>query len=93
LIGIYIYGSAILGGLHINSDVDILVIINQDLTGATRNETYNLFTSIDKIHFNIYSFIEEVLEWKNFYILVALKTIDIPSLSLLNKFLSMDNYL
>lgn len=38
LIGIYLYGSAILGGLHINSDVDILVIINQDLTEATRNE-------------------------------------------------------
>lgn len=38
LIGIYLYGSAILGGLHINSDVDILVIINQDLTKATRNE-------------------------------------------------------
>lgn len=38
LIGIYLYGSAILGGLHINSDVDILVIINQDLTEAIRNE-------------------------------------------------------
>ena len=38
LIGIYLYGSAILGGLHINSDVDILVISNQDLTDATRNE-------------------------------------------------------
>lgn len=38
LIGIYLYGSAILGGLHINSDVDILVIINQELTEATRNE-------------------------------------------------------
>lgn len=38
LIGIYLYGSAILGGLHINSDVDILVIVNQDLTEATRNE-------------------------------------------------------
>jgi len=34
LIGIYIYGSAILGGLHINCDVDILVIINQ----VTRNK-------------------------------------------------------
>lgn len=38
IIGIYLYGSAILGGLHINSDVDILVIVNQDLTEATRNE-------------------------------------------------------
>ncbi|EXG85945.1 nucleotidyltransferase family protein [Clostridium sp. ASBs410] len=38
IIGIYLYGSAILGGLHINSDVDILVIINQDLTEATRND-------------------------------------------------------
>jgi len=38
IIGIYLYGSAILGGLHINSDVDILVIVNQDLTEATSNE-------------------------------------------------------
>ncbi len=38
IIGIYLYGSAILGGLHINSDVDILVIVNQDLTEAKRNE-------------------------------------------------------
>jgi aminoglycoside 9-adenylyltransferase len=38
LIGIYIYGSAKLGGLHINCDVDILVIINLDLTEATRNK-------------------------------------------------------
>jgi len=38
LIGIYLYGSAILGGLHINSDVDILVISNQDLSEATRSE-------------------------------------------------------
>jgi len=32
-----------------------------------------------------------VLEWKNLYIPAALKTIDIPSLYLLNRFLSMDN--
>lgn len=38
LMGIYLYGSAILGGLHINSDVDILVISNQDMSEATRNE-------------------------------------------------------
>lgn len=38
VIGIYLYGSAIHGGLHINSDVDILVISNQDLSEATRNE-------------------------------------------------------
>ena len=37
LIGIYLYGSAILGGLHINSDVDILVISNQNLSDADRN--------------------------------------------------------
>lgn len=41
IIGIYLYGSAILGGLHINSDVDILVIVNQDLTEETRNELTN----------------------------------------------------
>lgn len=36
VIGIYLYGSAILGGLHINSDIDILVIVNQNLSEETR---------------------------------------------------------
>lgn len=38
LIGIYLYGSAIHGGLNINSDIDILVISNQGLSKTTRNE-------------------------------------------------------
>lgn len=38
LIGIYLYGSAILGGLHIDSDIDILVIINEHMSEATRSE-------------------------------------------------------
>lgn len=37
-IGIYLYGSAILGGLHNNSDVDILVIINGPMSEAMRSE-------------------------------------------------------
>lgn len=38
LIGIYLYGSAILGDLHIDSDVDILVIINGHMSEAMRSE-------------------------------------------------------
>jgi len=38
LIGVYLYGSAILGNLQINSDVDVLVIINHDLSDADRKE-------------------------------------------------------
>lgn len=32
LIGVYLYGSAVMGGLRMNSDVDILVITNQSLS-------------------------------------------------------------
>lgn len=38
LIGIYLYGSAILGGLHPNSDVDVLLITNHEMPGEIRNE-------------------------------------------------------
>lgn len=38
LIGIYLYGSAILGGLHVNSDVDILVLCKQSLSEEIRGE-------------------------------------------------------
>ncbi|MGL5675447.1 MAG: nucleotidyltransferase domain-containing protein [Cellulosilyticaceae bacterium] len=43
LIGIYLYGSAILGGLHVNSDVDILALCKESLSEAIRGElTKNL---------------------------------------------------
>ena len=38
LIGVYLYGSAILGGLHTDSDVDILIIINGHMSEALRSE-------------------------------------------------------
>lgn len=41
LVGIYLYGSAVMGGLRINSDVDILVITNQSLSEKTRRNLTN----------------------------------------------------
>lgn len=38
LVGIYLYGSAVMGGLRINSDVDILVVINRSLSERTRRD-------------------------------------------------------
>jgi streptomycin 3"-adenylyltransferase len=38
LIGVYLYGSAVTGGLRINSDIDILVITNQSLSKSTRKD-------------------------------------------------------
>ena len=38
LIGVYLYGSAVMGGLRINSDVDILVVINRSLSERTRRD-------------------------------------------------------
>lgn len=38
ILGIYLYGSAILGGLHVNSDIDILIISNRELTGEERRK-------------------------------------------------------
>jgi len=35
-VGVYLYGSAVMGGLRVNSDVDVLVIVNNDLTDAER---------------------------------------------------------
>lgn len=41
LIGIYLYGSAVMGGLRINSDIDILVITNQSLPEKIRRDLTN----------------------------------------------------
>ena len=40
LIGVYLYGSAVMGGLRMNSDVDILVITNQSLSEKNSKESY-----------------------------------------------------
>ena len=38
LVGVYLYGSAVTGGLRVKSDVDILVITNRGLSERTRRE-------------------------------------------------------
>ena len=38
LVGVYLYGSAVTGGLRPNSDVDILVLTNCGLSVATRSK-------------------------------------------------------
>ncbi|HCX48485.1 MAG TPA: adenylyltransferase [Bacillus sp. (in: Bacteria)] len=38
LVGVYLYGSAVMGGLRINSDVDILVVTNHSLSERTRRD-------------------------------------------------------
>ena len=35
LIGVYLYGSAVMGGLRVNSDVDILVVTDSSLSKQT----------------------------------------------------------
>ncbi|WP_186327658.1 nucleotidyltransferase domain-containing protein, partial [Paenibacillus sp. Y412MC10] len=32
MVGVYLFGSAVTSGLRINSDVDVLVVVNQSLT-------------------------------------------------------------
>ncbi len=41
LVGVYLYGSAVMGGLRINSDVDILVVTNHGLSEKTRRNLTN----------------------------------------------------
>ncbi len=41
LVGVYLYGSAVMGGLRINSDIDILVVTNQGLSEGTRKDLTN----------------------------------------------------
>ncbi len=38
LVGVYLYGSAVMGGLRVDSDVDILVLTNSSLSESTRSE-------------------------------------------------------
>ncbi|MGL5677702.1 MAG: aminoglycoside adenylyltransferase family protein [Cellulosilyticaceae bacterium] len=38
LIGIYLYGSSVLGGLHVNSDVDILALCKESLSEEIRGK-------------------------------------------------------
>ncbi len=38
LVGVYLYGSAVTGGLRVKSDVDILVLTNCGLSVATRSK-------------------------------------------------------
>ena len=38
VVGIYLFGSAVIGGLRMNSDVDVLVVVNQSLTKETRRK-------------------------------------------------------
>lgn len=50
LVGVYLYGSAVMEGLRINSDVDILVVTNHSLSERTRRElTDRLMTISGKI--------------------------------------------
>lgn len=45
ILGIYLYGSATVGGLHPDSDIDILIIITQDMSDHIRdNLTKQLLT-------------------------------------------------
>jgi streptomycin 3"-adenylyltransferase len=46
LLGVYLYGSSILGGLHKYSDIDIFVVINR---ASTREEKAKLATALLKI--------------------------------------------
>lgn len=38
LLGVYLYGSAVLGGLQVNSDVDLLLMVKDPLTAQQRNQ-------------------------------------------------------
>ncbi|SDI80017.1 aminoglycoside nucleotidyltransferase ANT(9) [Natribacillus halophilus] len=38
VVGVYLFGSAVIGGLRINSDVDVLVLVNRPLSEATRKK-------------------------------------------------------
>jgi len=38
IVGVYLFGSAVTSGLRINSDVDVLVVVNQSLTEGSRRK-------------------------------------------------------
>lgn len=50
IIGVYLFGSAVKGGLRINSDVDVLVFVSHSLSQVTRKKlTYRLMLISGKI--------------------------------------------
>ena len=50
IVGVYLFGSAVNGGLRINSDVDVLVVVNHSLPQLTRKKlTERLMTISGKI--------------------------------------------
>ena len=50
IVGVFLFGSAVNGGLHINSDVDILVVVNHSLPeGTLKKLTDKLMTISGKI--------------------------------------------
>ena len=46
VVGVYLFGSAVEGGLRIHSDVDVLVIVNQRLTEINRRKLVTRFMTI-----------------------------------------------
>lgn len=38
VVGVYLFGSAVVGGLRVNSDVDVLAVVNRGLSESTRRE-------------------------------------------------------
>lgn len=50
IVGVYLFGSAVNGGLRINSDVDVLVVVNHSFLEVTRKRlTYRLMLISGKI--------------------------------------------
>lgn len=41
VVGVYLFGSAVKGGLRINSDVDVLMVVNYGLSEITRRKLTN----------------------------------------------------
>ncbi|BEV56062.1 hypothetical protein JARBOU1357_16810 [Staphylococcus aureus] len=39
IVGVYLFGSAVNGGLRINSDVDVLVVVNHSFTSINSKKT------------------------------------------------------
>lgn len=46
ILGMYLYGSATIGSLHPDSDIDILVIINQEMTVSVREDLTKQLLSV-----------------------------------------------
>jgi len=46
IVGVYLFGSAVTSGLRINSDIDVLVVVNQSLTEVIRRKLTNRLINI-----------------------------------------------